>query len=96
MSAPVTVTQADREAWEVYGPALLHGDMTGSAIVAAVRIAAETASAARVAELEGALEAMVAIAERLLERGYVSEHCEDEREDHVQLVAAITKARGAA
>ncbi|GEM_PF-3865356 len=39
---------------------------------------------------------LLAIAERILDRGYVSKHIGEERDDHMQLVAAIAKARGLA
>ncbi len=36
----VEVTQADREAWEQFGPAIFYGDMTGPEALARHRIAA--------------------------------------------------------
>lgn len=37
---------------------------------------------------------LLAIAERILDRGYVSKHIGEEHDDHMQLVAAIARARG--
>lgn len=39
---------------------------------------------------------LLQIAERILDRGYVSSSIEEEREDHIALAAAIAKATGAA
>ena len=44
----VTVTQADREAWDRYGPMIFYGDATGAAVIAQVR------QEARIAALEEA------------------------------------------
>lgn len=48
------------------------------------------------ARLIAAAPELLAIAERLLECGYVNQHCVLESEDYGQLVAAIAKAKGAA
>lgn len=46
------------------------------------------------ARLIAAAPALLAIAEQILERGYVSKHIKEERDDHIALVAAITAAKG--
>lgn len=48
------------------------------------------------ARLIAAAPELLAIAEILLDRGYVSKFIDEERDDHEQLVAAISKARGEA
>lgn len=47
------------------------------------------------ARLIAAAPELLAIAERLLDRGYVSKHIGEEHDDHMALVAAIAKAKGA-
>jgi hypothetical protein len=46
------------------------------------------------ARLVAAAPDLLAIAKRVLERGYVSEHIDEERFDHLALAAAIAKAEG--
>ena len=48
------------------------------------------------ARLIAAAPDLLEVAMRILERGYVSEHIEEERGDHLALVAAIAKATGRA
>lgn len=46
------------------------------------------------ARLIAAAPDLLEVAQRILDRGYVSESIEEERDDHLALVAAISKATG--
>lgn len=48
------------------------------------------------ARLIAAAPDLLDVAKRILDRGYVSESIEEERDDHLTLVAAIAKATGGA
>lgn len=60
--------------------------------VATIHEVTNADSAAANARLIAAAPELLAICKRLLDRGYVSKHCHDEHDDHMQLVAAIRKA----
>lgn len=47
------------------------------------------------AKAMAASKELLAVAQRLLDRGYVSKHIGEEHDDHMALVAAIAKATGA-
>lgn len=48
------------------------------------------------ARLIAAAPDLLEVCQRLLDRGYVSKHIEEEHDDHMRLAAAIAKATGAA
>jgi len=81
----VTVTPEDVAAWERYGPAIFHCEMTGPEALARHRTLTPAQAAGPML-----LEAL----KRVLDRGYVSKHIGEEHDDHMMIVAAITQAEG--
>lgn len=86
------------EIWVMAGPVHVAtipraGDSDWSEANAAL-IAAAPETAAERDRLKAANADLLAVARRILDRGYVSKTIEEERGDHLALVAAIAKAEG--